>query len=124
MAFNGNKSLSDINKSNSAGYFALTDLVTTDKRKGDTIMSLWLAPKPLLMALFQNEDIVQEVIEYRKELHYESKKENRPAGDKENDFKLRFSPHIQIIDAKYVDFKVSGTPPPDLSRTPRRKKNK
>ncbi len=116
MAFNGNKSQHADASSDASGYFALTELVSVAKRK-NTIMSLWKAPKPLLMALFQNPDVVQEVLETRREIFNEINRDKTNASlitSKEGELKLRFGVYIQGIDTQYIDFKVSKSRPPDM----------
>lgn len=65
------------------------------------------------MALFQNEDVVQDVIKARQEIYYELRKDkNKSTQDaKANELKLRFSSYLVGIDPNFIDFEVSRTYP-------------
>lgn len=111
--FTGNKFRKKKAKAEDPGYYPLIEFVSL--RKNASILSLWLAPKPLLMALFQNEDVVKEVIAARHEIYNELKKDkNKSSVDtKESELKRRFSIYIRGIDSQFIDFKVSRTLPRD-----------
>ncbi len=116
-AFTGNKRRLDKESSEAPGYFPLYEF--TSIKKNDAIMSLWTAPKPLLMALFQNEEVVQEVLETRKEIYNARRRKtlaNSQPSD-EPDLKLQFSSYIRDIDPQHIDFQISGTRPPDMPKS-------
>jgi hypothetical protein len=114
--FNGNKSRYDKDSADEVGYYPLLQFTSITKRK--TLLSLWLAPKPLLMALFQNPDVVQEVIEARRDIYNDLRKDKNQSAvtTKENELRLRFSSSIHDIDTQFIDFKVSRTRPPDIPK--------
>lgn len=116
--FTGNKSLLVENSEDAAGYFPLIQVTSMKKRH--YLMSLWLAPKALLMALFQNPDIVQEVLEARRDIYYELGKDKSLKGAKEQELRLRFGIHIHDV-AQYINFKVSRTRPLDMPKTNKQK---
>lgn len=107
----GNKSRSRNDKNEDPGYFPLIEFVSM--KENNHLASLWLAPRPLLMALFQNEDVVEEVVKARYEIHNELRKDkNKSTQDaKTNDLKLRFSSYLSGIDPNFIDFEVSRTYP-------------
>ncbi len=113
--FTGNKPSYSASTRDQAGYFALTEFTSMIPRK--TIMSLWRAPKPLLMALFQNSDTVDEVLQFRREIFKEVRKNKSLAAGKEREFHDRFSQGIDLDIVEFIDFKVSTSPPPDMPRT-------
>lgn len=124
--FIGNKSLLDENQTDAAGYFPLTELVAI--KKGDKIVSLWMAPKPLLMALFQNPEVVEEVLAARHEIYNEQRRikaHNKNSQEKpiNSDLKLRFGPYIRDFNHDYINFEISGSTPPDMPTKKRQKKD-
>lgn len=122
--FTGNKSRLKEGSEEDPGYFPLVEFTSMKKHK--TLMSIWLAPKPLLMALFQNPEVVQDVIEFRREVYNELRKDKSPSSKqaKEQEMRLRFGPYIQDIDKQYIDFQVSGTYPKDISEAKKAKKQR
>lgn len=119
--FNGNKSRFTKDSLEHSGYYPILEFTTMAKKS--KLMSLWLAPKPLLMALFQNEDVVQEVLETRREIYNDLRKDKNTSSvqAKEQDLRLRFATYIpETVD--YIDFKVSRTRPPDMPKTKPTKK--
>src|SRR5262245_12941210 len=56
--FAGNKSVNDKELSN-LGYYPLHEFLTI--RNTPQLVSLWLAPKALLYAIFQNDEVVNEI---------------------------------------------------------------
>jgi hypothetical protein len=93
--------------------------------KKECCMGIYLAPVPLLLALFEKEDIVEKIVEYRTALHKKilKEKENNSTldGEKETkdiiekfseEFKSQFESSIPPgIDVQYIDFRVSTTAP-------------
>lgn len=91
-----------------AGYYTLSECISMSK--SNQILSLWLAPKPLLMALFQNKQIVNDVLAWRRDTYNEIVKDKKQSTieAKSNDFKLRFASSIALpIDHQFIDFGVS-----------------
>lgn len=122
--FTGNKSRLIEGSENDPGYFPLVEFTSMKKHK--TLMSIWLAPKPLLMALFQNPEVVQELIEFRREIYSEIRKDKSASTKqaKEQELRLRFGPYIRDIDTQYIDFQVSSTYPKDLSEAKKIKRQR
>ena len=93
--------------------------------KKDFCMSVFLAPVPLLMALFENNDVVEKVVEYRanivKKIHDEKERSAFSEGDKDkkdildilsDEFKSQFEASLPSgIEPQYIDFRVSRTTP-------------
>lgn len=109
----GNKYRKKNAKVSDPGFYPLLEFVSF--RKHPHLMSLWLAPKPLLMALFQNEDVVNEVVQARHEIYNELRRDKNKSAlqTKEAELRRRFSMQIFGIDSQYIDFKVSRTLPKD-----------
>ncbi|MCE5294239.1 MAG: hypothetical protein LLF94_06455 [Chlamydiales bacterium] len=125
MVFNGTKSLYDDTRYDPSGYFPLYEITRINKK--DKIMSLWLAPRPLLMALFQNEEIVEEVIQARIEILKDLRKmraQNPDGKEKpiDSDLKKRFGAYIRDINPEYINFEISTTDPKDMPPKKRQKK--
>lgn len=120
--FTGNKSRFVAGSQDDPGYFPLIQFTSFKKRK--TLMSLWLAPKPLLMALFNDPEIVQDVIDTRREMYNEIKNDTNESAKqtKTQELRLRFGAYIQDL-APYIDFQVTKTRPPDLSTVKKKKKS-
>lgn len=76
------------------------------------ILNVYLAPRPLLQALFQNESIVNEVISYRAGLWHTLR--DKKCIDKrilEEQFRQKFLPYIPAsIEAKYIGFRIYMVP--------------
>jgi hypothetical protein len=74
----------------------------------------YLAPRPVLLALFEQEDIVADIMEYRQELYRTLRKDK--LADKnamEQEFRQRFASKLpREINAEFIDFHVSKTRPP------------
>lgn len=93
--------------------------------KKEYCMSVYLAPLPLLQALFENDDVVAQVIETRVTMwnKLENEKNNPtpldPTKEKKDlveilsdEFKTQFEASLPSwVDPKIIDFKVSGTKP-------------
>ena len=89
----------------------------------DVCMTPYLAPIPLLLALFQNKEVVERVLEFRKYARVRMEKDDEQSmgialDDKKEDiidilseeFKTQFEPLLPPgIDAQYIDFHVSRT---------------
>lgn len=123
--FTGNKSRLVKGSEDDPGYFPLVQFTSMNKNK--SLMSIWLAPKTLLMALFQDPEIVKEVIAVRREMHKEVKKDHSPQAKaaKEKDLRLRFGvliPDQSLV--QYIDFQVSTTVPPDSTKVKKPKQRR
>jgi hypothetical protein len=95
--------------------------------KKEFCMNVYLAPVPLLTALFESKDVAAKIAEYRKTVFEKIRKEKDSDsaldGDKEKkplldilseEFKSQFESSIPSgIDPQYIDFHVSGTKPKD-----------
>jgi len=111
--FTGNKYRKKKATHEEPGYYPLIEFVSM--RKHSHLMSLWLAPKPLLMALFQNEDVVKDIILARREIYNELDKDKNKSAvkTKGDELKRRFSIYVRGIDTQFIDFNVSRSRPQD-----------
>lgn len=105
---------------------SLLDYISMNRR--ETCLSVYLAPAPLLLALFGNADLVAQICQCRqkiyKKIHDEKKeKTTLPPGTKEDDiidilsdeFKAQFESYLPSdVDPKLIEFRVSGTQPKDF----------
>jgi hypothetical protein len=118
---NGNKEYFSVEDLDKAGYFSLKKFISVNER--EKVMSLWLAQRPILMALFQDEKIVQEVLEARREILTEMDRKRLDKEGAEKELQLRFG--IYCGDLKeYIDFSVSGSLPKDLAPSKRKRTKK
>ncbi len=115
--FKGNKTILSPNHEEEAGYYPFLEF--TEMSKKQNILSLWLARKPILMALFQKPEVVDELLQVRRDAYYDLKNKKTTAGAISQDLKLRFSQQLesQGIDPKFIDFNVSTTRPYDMPKT-------
>ena len=75
--------------------------------KGKTL-SIYLAPEEVLLALYQNPQVVNEIIQARSIAYREYSKNQTP----ENKAALeKFKGAQAVIDSKYLDFHVTTTNP-------------
>lgn len=104
---------------------SLLDYVTIGARP--TCISVYLAPVPTLMAIFDNADIVQEIVIRRHELFLRAQRQNKsehliePSSQEDepdilNTLSEEFKSHFESslpsgIDPQYIDFRVSRTCP-------------
>jgi hypothetical protein len=102
------------------GYYPLHEFLSLQKYP--KLMSVWLSPRPLLMALFQDEKVVDDLIAMRQEMYKELRSERIGLEDdknksqmeiKGNELKRQFSSYIHGIDVELIDFQVSSTKPFD-----------
>ncbi len=112
----------EIYRKNRCDLPALGKFIETRKRQ--KVMSVYLAPTALLLALFQDEEVVKKVLKRRVEIYHqlakESKSKEQPDTKKlEEDLKLsfqqQFEPSIPSdIDPLLIDFDVSTTLPKEM----------
>lgn len=91
------------------GYYALSECISVKKSK--QLLSLWLAPRALLSALFQNDEVVQELLSWRKETYAEiaSRKSQELLETKSGECKSKFAASIPAsIPKELIDFQVSN----------------
>jgi hypothetical protein len=96
------------------GYFSLDTIITLQGKK-DKIMSLWLAPKPLLVALFDNEVMADEVVDARNEMYQDRRKRKIISSSKDTtttSLESRYKTAIFAVDPNCIDFITSTTKPP------------
>lgn len=107
------KNKKDITKD---GYYALSDFVKLTKHR--FVASVYAAAPVVLQALFQNPEVVQEVIEKRREIFRTLKSKKKSEITKEvleSEFEKAFKPLLTDgIDAQFIDFAVSKTEPKDF----------
>jgi hypothetical protein len=97
----------------------LKDYISVFKRK--TCMSVYKAPEPILLALFQDPAVVDEVISYRAQIYKKliSKKDTSPdeevsTEDLEAEFRSKFESKIPSgIESQFIDFTVTKGAPID-----------
>ena len=91
------------------GYYALSECISV--KKSPHLLSLWLAPRALLSALFQNDEVVQELLSWRKETYKEiaSRKSQDLLQIKSAECKSKFAASIPAsISKELIDFQVSN----------------
>ncbi len=93
-------------------YESLLKYIRFDKR--NTILNVYLAPIPLLLALFNDVDVVERVCEYRHELYKKYNREREKKEELQREFQSQFSSLLpQEIDPSTIDFNISLTQPGD-----------
>jgi hypothetical protein len=112
---------------------SLLDYISMNRR--ETCMSVYLAPAPILLALFGNVDLVTQICQRRQEICKkiradQKEKTTLPPGTKEEDiidilsdeFKTQFQSYLPSdVDPKFVEFRVSSTLPKDFPEKSRQK---
>ncbi|MDB6081485.1 MAG: hypothetical protein JWO53_757, partial [Chlamydiia bacterium] len=108
-------------------YKSLCDFIQISNTKSPYIMSIYLAPRELLLALFQNEKTVKKVLAKRNEIHEalkEKEREEKKTGIKSDNTPFR-TEKSQILrdtvikmlplnfDINFIDFGVSSSNPED-----------
>ena len=109
----------------------LINYVSALARK-ETCMSVYKAPREIILALFQDPAIVDEVLAYRADLHKKLTSKKATSSGEEvspetlsNDFKTRFESKIPSgIDAQFIDFTVTKGSPIDAVERERHKLRK
>ena len=105
---------------------SLLDYINMNQR--ETCINIYLAPAPLLKALFGDDDVVVQICQRRQELHRRAIKDEDSLispiqGAKESDildvlseeFKAQFASCLPSeIDPQFVEFRVSRTKPKDF----------
>jgi hypothetical protein len=102
-------------------HYMLQEFITINKSQ-QHIMSIWLAPHPLLLAAFGDEAVVEEIMRTRHEMYKELRNDrrNNQANDqkttlsslKQADLQNRYKDLlVSGISAEYIDFGVSLTNP-------------
>lgn len=96
-------------------YPSLLDFLSLESR--DAVLNVYLAPPPLLLALFGDQDTVNEVVIARDKYYddlmkYPSEKKKSEKELMRNEFEQNFVSRIpKTIDPKTCDFNISGTKP-------------
>lgn len=92
------------------GYDSLLNYVTlTNKPK----IRVYLASRPILLALFEQPSIVEEIIQTRQNLYRSLMNGNLAPEEATNQFKGLFQGYLHGAGDRFVDFKVSKTNPKD-----------
>lgn len=92
------------------GYLSILDFITVNK--GRPKLRVYLASRPTLMAIAGNKEIVDEIIEKRKELFKQVKSENVNADEASRQFEGLFSSRISsIVNNTLLDYSVTKTDP-------------
>lgn len=91
-------------------YKSLLQYITLDKKP--YLLNLYLAPRELLMALFNDEQVVSKVCEYRMELYHKLKKETGVKNDLQQQFQNEFTTFIPTeVPQAAINFHISLTKP-------------
>ena len=101
---------------------SLLDYLNMSRR--ETCVNVYLAPAPLLKALFENDDVVAQICQQRQEIYRKTHKKESPAlAAKDNDllnalsdeFKAQFGSSLpREVDPQFIEFRVSRTKPRDF----------
>lgn len=91
------------------GYLSLLDYINMSTK---TKIKIYLASRPLLMALFGDTATVNEIISLRKALFKEIKAKRLDAKDASKIFEKNFANRLSLVlDTDFLDFSVSKTDP-------------
>ena len=112
--FNGNRLTRKPFKKGYEGYYSFEEL--TSCKNTDYLMSVWLSPRPLLMALFQDEDVVAHVMRIREEIYLQQLQGNDSAATRDQ-LRYLFEDKVNGINPKFIDFRISLFPPVQNSIT-------
>jgi hypothetical protein len=87
---------------------SILDFVSTQKH--DQCINAYLAPSPILLATFEKQEVVDEIIAYRDEVYRKLLEEEGTAATFEKEFREKFERYLPTeISPQYVDFRVSET---------------
>lgn len=100
-------------KRNPDAYYPLTEFATMHY-KSNYVASIWLAPDPLLMAIFQDEAVVRDVIKARQEI-FESMEQGDDRLVMQDTLRKRFSDKLVDIDPQFIDFRINRQEPYSIS---------
>lgn len=103
------KSRTKKQKNSGDGYYSLSTCLSV-KGSPKNVMSVWLAPRPLLMALFQNEEVVDQVLAWRSDTYHEITKDKsiETMKGKPGEFKSKFASYIDSsVQSEFIDWSVS-----------------
>lgn len=87
------------------GRYALQDFLSIKTNSG-YLASVWHAPYPLLMAIFQDESVVEDVMKTREEIS-QAMQEGDDQAAMRNELRRRFSDKLGDIDPKFIDFRIN-----------------
>jgi len=79
------------------------------------LVSVYLAPQVLLLALFDDEEVVSDILSFRKDLYHRLRKDkDLQKNELEDEFRERFVRSLPSeIDPSFIDFRVSRSFPKD-----------
>lgn len=93
-------------------YASLLNYISLTKRT--TLLSLYLASNELLLALFNDQKVVMDVMQARTMIHRQLMKDPSSKQQLTEQFKQKFTPLLpQEVPSELIDFEVSTTKPPD-----------
>jgi len=92
-------------KTSATNYYSLLEFITT-AYKSDYVASIWLAPDHLLMAIFEDEDVVRDVVKTRQEI-FETMEQGDDRLVVQDTLRKRFSDKLSGIDPKFIDFRIN-----------------
>lgn len=95
-----------------AEYYSILDFISA-RHRSDYVISIWLAPRPLLKAIFRDDAIVDDVMQTRREI-YEELQQGNDYRIKRRELAKKFKSHITEFDPKYIDFRVNRIKPPEM----------
>lgn len=115
---------------------SLLNYISMNRR--ETCVNVYLAPAPLLLAIFGNADLVAQICQRRQEMCKKANEEDKKAiaplpGEKQEDildmlsdeFKAQFESYLPSeIDPRYIEFRVSRTTPKDFPEKSGRRRKK
>ncbi len=90
-------------------YYSLLEFITM-AYDSSYLASIWLAPDPLLMAIFQDADVVRDVIETRQEI-YGLLKDGDDRLAAQDILRRKFSDKLDGINPIFIDFRINTQEP-------------
>jgi len=113
----GNMSEAQMNKNGIGSgetYPSLCEFVSIeDKNKGTVLASIYLAPRAILQAIFQDKTLVEEILTERYKIYLEYKKDDSKKVACQTAFKNAFINKVpHDIGSNLLDFDISKTAPP------------
>ncbi len=106
----GSKSTKKSISSTLESYYSFTDFIKTNE--GSTIAHVWLAPKPILTALFQNPKIVADICNARKGFYREARRDSSKILQLSKEFENMFKQYVpEDIRSLEISFSISTAEP-------------
>ncbi|MBS0635417.1 MAG: hypothetical protein JSR37_08150 [Verrucomicrobia bacterium] len=93
-------------------YYPLTEFATM-RYTSDYVASIWLAPDALLMAIFQDESVVRDLVKTRQEI-FEAMERGDDRLVMQDTLRKQFSDKLVNIDPRFIDFRINRKQPHSL----------